>query len=212
MANTRRPLITATEFKQKVTLEEQALIVTAIEAALKYTFERDGSERCISSFRLMYSGLVFTRIWRFIDEAFSKTEGWRVKRSGFTFILIKDEICQFHLYKGNKSFPFKAETNRQKRIVYGEHYSDLEDLPSVIIRHYSDKLSVNLIGVDALFFENGKQEDSLDIMKNMLYSSPTIKLGSFSITNNSDAERNEEPLKFVAKGNRKKKKTEAKTK
>lgn len=199
MTHTVRPSMTAEDFQQKVSPYEQALMVTAIEKALRYTFERDGAERCIASFRLMYSGVVFTRVWRFIDEAFAKLEGWRIKRSGFTFILVKDGVCQFHFYKGNKDFPFKAETQRQKSIVFGQHYSDLEDLPSVIIRHYSDKLSINLIGVDALFFENGKQEDAIDIMNKHIFSSPSIKLGEFSISKHQDSDNNGDDIKIVAK-------------
>ena len=138
--------------------------MNAVNEALEFTAEKIGTDPYWPLFSSIYSSTAFPQIYGRMEQSFGKKEGWEVKRSRFTFTLIRTGVCQFHFYKGRHSTKFKAQSQRQKAIVGGDLYGDLENLPSIIIQHFSDKLNTQLVGFHALFFKHGELVDDFDIM------------------------------------------------
>lgn len=164
MNPTLRPAINLTDFKSQIPAEELQVIISAVEAAMQMTVEIEGVDPFIPQFRAIYSSCLFPRIWGKLEEVFAGQESWEVKKSRMTFTLIKKDVCQFHFYKGNGKSSFKATSKRQKAIVQGELYGDLEELPSVILQHFSDRMNSQLLGFHALFFVRGKLVEDFDIL------------------------------------------------
>lgn len=164
MSSAIRPAINLTDFKSQIPAHELQVIISAVEAAMQMTVEMEGVDPFIPQFRAIYSSCLFPRIWGKLEEVFAGEEAWEVKKSRMTFTLIKKNVCQFHFYKGNASASFKATSKRQKAIVQGELYGDLEELPSVILQHFSDRMNSQLVGFHALFFVRGKLVEDFDIL------------------------------------------------
>jgi hypothetical protein len=164
MTKTLRPPINLTDFKSQIPATELQVIIKAVEDAMQMTMDIEGVDPFIPHFRAIYSSCLFPRIWGKLEEVFAGDDSWEVKKSRMTFTLIKKGICQFHFYKGSASASFKATSKRQKAIVQGELYGDLEVLPSVILQHFSDRMNSQLVGFHALFFVRGKLVEDFDIL------------------------------------------------
>lgn len=159
-----RPNITLTDFRGLIPTEELHAIISAVEKAMAITLEAEGTDLYIPHFRAIYSSCLFPRIWGMLEESFMTNEDWEIKKTAMTFTLIKKGICQFHFYKGRSNAAFKAVSKRQKAIVQGELYADLENLPSVILQHFSDRANSQLLGFHALFFVRGQLAEEFDVM------------------------------------------------
>ena len=159
-----RPAINLTDFKSQIPGTELQVIIRAVEDAMQMTMDIEGVDPFIPHFRAIYSACLFPRIWGMLEKVFAGQETWEVKKSRMTFTLIKKDVCQFHFYKGNAKSAFKATSRRQKAIIQGELYGDLEELPSVILQHFSDRMNSELVGFHALFFVRGKLVEDFDIL------------------------------------------------
>lgn len=164
MNKTLRPAINLTDFKNQIPATELQVIIKAVENAMQMTMDIEGVDPFIPHFRAIYSACLFPRIWGKLEEVFAGEDSWEVKKSRMTFTLIKKGVCQFHFYKGSATSSFKATSKRQKAIVQGELYGDLEELPSVILQHFSDRMNSQLVGFHALFFVRGKLVEDFDIL------------------------------------------------
>ena len=171
-----RPSINLTDFRRQVPLEELQEIIVAMEKAMAITLEVEGTDLYIPHFRAIYSSCLFPRIWGMMAEAFAGNEAWEVKKSSMTFVLIKKGVCQFHFYKGHSKAGFKAVSKRQKAIVQGELYGDLENLPSIILQHISDRANANLVGFHALFYVRGALAEQFDVMRQTATHHPKINM------------------------------------
>lgn len=159
-----RPPINLTDFKSQIPATELQVIMKAVADAMQMTMDVEGVDPFIPHFRAIYSSCLFPRIWGKLEEVFASDDSWEVKKSPMTFTLIKKGICQFHFYKGSAKGSFRATSKRQKAIIQGELYGDLEVLPSVILQHFSDRMNSQLVGFHALFFVRGKMVEDFDIL------------------------------------------------
>lgn len=172
-----RPSITLTDFQKLVPMEELHYIVGAVEKAIEITLEKEGTDPYIPHFRAIYSSCLFPRIWGTLEKLFRNNDEWELKKMPMTFVLIKRNVCQFHFYKGRANSPFKANSKRQRAIVQGELYGDLENLPSVILQHFSDRANSQLVGFHALFYVRGKLAEEFDILRHTSTHHPKLILG-----------------------------------
>ncbi len=189
METTLRPTITLSDFRDLVTPDELQAIVNAVERAITITLEVEGTDLYIPHFRAIYSSCLFPRIWGMLEERFRSDEDWEVKKTLMTFTLIKKGVCQFHFYKGRANAAFKANSKRQKAIVQGELYADLEMLPSVILQHFSDRANSHLVGFHALFFVRGQLMEEFDVLRQASTHNLALELEQdiYPITDEADS-------------------------
>jgi hypothetical protein len=197
----RRPFLPLAEFRTQLPTDELQQIMDAVNRALNYTAEKIGTDHYWPLFKAIYSATAFPQIYGQMEEVFGKSEDWQVKRMPMTFTLIKKGVCQFHFYKGNGRSAFKAQSKRQKAIINGDLYADLENLPSIILRHSSDKLNSQLIGFHALFFKGGVLIDDFDIMNKIELSQTGIR--EFANSEETSAINTVVATKFTPKAKKK---------
>jgi hypothetical protein len=170
-----RPTIELNEFLRVISKAELKEIVSAVEKALADTYEKIGTDPFIPQFRSIYSSCLLPNIWGQLEALAQTNPDWEVKKNRMTFILVKRGVCQFHFYKGRQGGSFKPTSKRQKAIVQGELYGDLENLPSIILQHFSDRANSQLLGFHALFFERGKLQVDYNVERQMADEQQGVK-------------------------------------
>ncbi len=197
-----RPTIELNEFLRVISKAELAEIVSAVEKALAETYESIGTGPFIPQFRSIYSSCLFPNIWGQLEALARTNPAWEVKKNRMTFILVKRGVCQFHFYKGRHNASFKPTSKRQTAIVQGELYGDLENLPSIIFQHFSDRANSQLLGFHALFFERGKLQVDYNVGRQTADEQQGVK---FDITVNSPIHHGEPAEKLGVRFRPKKK-------